>query len=594
MSTKTPNTIEAITNGLQQVGRVISDGWMNLRTGIGTRRDRTTYNVPTIDHLAFNDLSTLYRASDILRKAVDEPAAAAFRKGYRLSIADGDGEDTEAMRNVASVIESTGLEDKLKTLLRWQRQYGGAVLFVGANDGQRADMPLNEDRITSIDFLTLLDRRECVPVDWYDRVNHPRYGQPSFYRVTPYAFSTQRDRDQQHPERDPATREFAPGSWVDVHESRIIPLFGPRGDLHRTSGYENGWGDSIYLAIWKIVADYDHGVSAAASLLSEASVPVFKVKNLAALMAQDKSDVLKKRVELLNMTRSVINGIMVDADGEDFERKAATLTGYDSVLMQLAQRVATAIDYPMTLLFGRSPSGLNATGDSDITFWNSRILQIQRTDVVPAYKRALRLIMLAKQGPTRGVLPDSWSLEPNPLEEPTEAGSADTNLRQAQADQIYLDRGVVSVEEIRGSRWGGPKFSTTTTIDDSIDSDTDDEIEDEEGAPRVDPESGETKDVPRGGSLQPKGGSAEVTPQDQAMNGAQVSSLVEVVKAVTSGEIPRESGAAIVELAFRLSPADALRVLGPKDFEPKDNTPPQLAPGAQPPAPPERTEQGDE
>jgi hypothetical protein len=57
------------------------------------------------------------------------------------------------------------------------------------------------------------------------------------------------------------------------------------------------------------------------------------------------------------------------------------------------------------------------------------------------------------------------------------------------------------------------------------------------------------------------------------MNGAQVSSLVEVVRAVHAEEIPRESGIGILQVAFKLSPAAAASVMGPETFKPKEPKP---------------------
>jgi hypothetical protein len=61
------------------------------------------------------------------------------------------------------------------------------------------------------------------------------------------------------------------------------------------------------------------------------------------------------------------------------------------------------------------------------------------------------------------------------------------------------------------------------------------------------------------------------------MNGAQISSLVDVIKAAGAKEISRESAAAILTLAFAgVTPADAERLLGPAGFEP---VPPEPKPG---------------
>ncbi len=59
---------------------------------------------------------------------------------------------------------------------------------------------------------------------------------------------------------------------------------------------------------------------------------------------------------------------------------------------------------------------------------------------------------------------------------------------------------------------------------------------------------------------------------DTALNGAQVTALVEVVKAVANGTLPRESAVALIESAFLVDKAEAEKILGSagNGFVPRD------------------------
>jgi hypothetical protein len=65
---------------------------------------------------------------------------------------------------------------------------------------------------------------------------------------------------------------------------------------------------------------------------------------------------------------------------------------------------------------------------------------------------------------------------------------------------------------------------------------------------------------------------------DTALNGAQVTALIDVVRAVTLGELPRESAVRIVETAFLVSTQEAERLIGPAGKSFKPPTPPAPAP----------------
>lgn len=60
----------------------------------------------------------------------------------------------------------------------------------------------------------------------------------------------------------------------------------------------------------------------------------------------------------------------------------------------------------------------------------------------------------------------------------------------------------------------------------------------------------------------------QVTSPQQALNGAQVSSLMEIVAAYSRGEITRESAINIISIAFALSPEDAAKVIGDNEVKP--------------------------
>lgn len=60
-----------------------------------------------------------------------------------------------------------------------------------------------------------------------------------------------------------------------------------------------------------------------------------------------------------------------------------------------------------------------------------------------------------------------------------------------------------------------------------------------------------------------------VKPQDTALNGAQVKSLLDIVMSVTTGDIPRETGVKMITESFNMDEAAAEDLMGPagKEFK---------------------------
>lgn len=81
--------------------------------------------------------------------------------------------------------------------------------------------------------------------------------------------------------------------------------------------------------------------------------------------------------------------------------------------------------------------------------------------------------------------------------------------------------------------------------------------------------------------------------QDVALNGAQVASLVDIVKSVADGTLPRESAVAIISAAYPLTPEHADKIVGPAGTPAFEPTKPEPAfPFGGPPKAKEEPEDG--
>jgi hypothetical protein len=61
--------------------------------------------------------------------------------------------------------------------------------------------------------------------------------------------------------------------------------------------------------------------------------------------------------------------------------------------------------------------------------------------------------------------------------------------------------------------------------------------------------------------------------QKQALNGAQILAVVELIKSVVSGAIPREAGVNTLRVSLQIDAVEAESLLGPEGFEPKPSSP---------------------
>ncbi len=158
----------------------------------------------------------------------------------------------------------------------------------------------------------------------------------------------------------------------------------------------------------------------------------------------------------------------------------------------------------------------------------------------------------------------NWSVKPRPLWQLTEKEKSETRKIQADTDAVYLDRQVLKSTEVRSSRFGGDTYSSETVL-----SAEDSSVDPVNPADQVNVTPNANVTV----SPTTVGGEGTSDIQKEAMNGAQISSLVDVVKTAARGEISRESARAVIALAFQLSAKDADTILGPEGFVPTKSQP---------------------
>lgn len=424
-----------------------ADSWVNAMTGLGTLRDKLMH-AQVVPGCKLQDvtLESLFNDDDVARRVVAKLPREATRRGFKIVLeGDDEGDDDEAEsadieREMLDGMQKLDAMPKLRDGWIWARLYGGGSgVFVGADDGRPVEQPLNEAGIRTIAFLNLLKRPQLSIKQRYEDVQAPKYGEPEIYTV------------------NQASAALAPRNGIDIHESRLI-LFDGAMTARMTMDSPTGFDDSVLQAAMTTLQQTATAWQSVAHLMTDASQGVLKIANLVDLVAADGGEVLRSRVQLMDLARSVCRAILVDAEKESFERVATSFAGLPEVMDKLMMRMSAAAEQPVTLLYGRSPAGMNATGESDIRGWYDTVAEGQSDEYKPRLERLIRLMFAAKDGPTRGRTPKNWCIEFNPLWQPTDAEAATT--KKTKADTYVALVGAQIMTDAEAGLGLAPDFPT--------------------------------------------------------------------------------------------------------------------------------------
>lgn len=330
-----------------------TDSYVNFeaRVGIGTN------NQASAGHYAFDFVSrnrvqieAAYRSSWIVGVAVDVVAEDMTREGIDIS-STAPPDDIDKLQQEAEKLNIWGA---LCETSKWARLYGGAIAVL-LIDGQDVSTPLRMDTIAPGAFrgLLVLDRWLVQP-SLSDLVTEfgPDMGMPRYY--------------------DTVVDAQAMPDWR-IHHSRVIRIDGVDLPYWQRIA-ENGWGQSVIERLWDRLVAFDSITQGAAQLVYKAHLRTFSVKDLRNLIAGSQPG-LKALVEHIDMIRRFqSNEGLTLMDAEDkFDTHQYSFAGLSDMLLQFGQQLSGALQIPLVRLFGQSPAGLNATGESDLVNYYDNI-----------------------------------------------------------------------------------------------------------------------------------------------------------------------------------------------------------------------------
>ena len=139
------------------------DGWLNLFSGLGTKADKTksTLAVPS-GFLSDAEKEIIYADDGLGARIVDTLPDDMMKQGWHYEFEN----EKEGMDDYSKVYDHVFKEIRangaISRALKWARLYGGALILLGAYDGQTLDQPLDPRRITRFENLKVIPRNNVM------------------------------------------------------------------------------------------------------------------------------------------------------------------------------------------------------------------------------------------------------------------------------------------------------------------------------------------------------------------------------------------------------------------------------------------------
>lgn len=384
---------------------LLNDGIQSMVAQLGTDRDKAS----SVEYVAIEytdqQLETVYRTSWLARKIVTIPALDSFR-AWRA---------WQAEKPMIELLEKEEARLKLRRkLVRAKvlaRLYGESFIYfdIGESGQGVAATPLNVDKVkkNGIRFVTVLSHRQLVPGDVDQDPLSETFGEPIFYRI---AGGVKGD--------------------VTIHPSRLMRFVGAeRPDEFAQYGNVRR-SDSVLCALLATVAHFDSTEANVASLVFEAKIDVISVKGLMAIAGNPYEEAkLLARYRLAATAKGNNGMLLLDGDTEEYSQKTLSFQSLTDIMDRQAQNASGGADIPMTRLFGQSPGGMNATGDSDTRNYYDRIAAERELETRPIMESFDECLIRSALGSRPPEVHYKWnSLWQMSDKERSELGTAGANM----------------------------------------------------------------------------------------------------------------------------------------------------------------------
>jgi phage-related protein (TIGR01555 family) len=436
--------MNVITRTLQMASKVAKDGLENVLTGIGVEgKDKRRGGSYKKSKFTRQQFETMHDESDLAKLAVWKVPSLGTKKWITHKFSEEQG-GIETVKKIGTFEDQLKVKAAFKQAWAWARLYGGAGIFLSVDDGLKLEEPLNLNRIVKINALHVFNRHELQRYSINENLNSVNFGMPEYYTLSGKSGITDVPK---------------------IHCSRILRFDG--SPLSERGFRDNDyWHDSVLHVLYQLIIDYDSAYAGVAHALQDFDLNVLKIKDLADIASNDNAELFTQRLKLMQLSKSIMSSIVLDASEESFEKLERQFSNIDKILERLDRRIVMAMGLPHTVVLGEGSTGkLSGAGESETGNLNDLVAAEQDEVLTNNLTYFYKVLMSSKQGPTNGKFLDSWTYDYNPLSEPTEMQEVSKRKVQAEIDSIYINDNVLSASEVAKSRFGGDEYTIETNID---------------------------------------------------------------------------------------------------------------------------------
>lgn len=247
---------------------------------------------------------------------------------------------------------------------------------------------------------------------------------------------------------DPTTPSFyVPDKWVTLSKTcdktRLIQVISREVPDIIKPAYNFG-GISLSQLIQPYVDRWLRTVEGVNRLVNNYSLIYLKTDMSAVLEGKSDADI-RRRMKMARMQGDNMGMFLLDMNDEDLGNVTTPLSGISEIQAQAQEHMAMPTHLPLVVLTGITPSGLNASSDGEIEVYHDWNRSEQNAVIRKPIMHMVHVVMLDLWGE----IDEDIDFKFVPIKQVTGEALARITKMKAEADQIYMETGVVDNVEVR-------------------------------------------------------------------------------------------------------------------------------------------------
>lgn len=369
--------------------------------------------------LGKDDLKSLYASNILVQNIINIPAEDMTRNWFTLKMKDEKLKDSIMQR-----LRDLNAKEAFRDMFRFERLAGDGLISLGVKQDNNFSLPdaIETDKLKAIEYLHAFSGFKVLDMISNNNVFSVDYG-----KVDMFELPRVKDSDGKNM----------------VHKSRLLHVQTRKLEDEKR-------GQPLLEPLYDILTVLDTALWSVGQILYDFTFKVYESGDIEDMTTEERRE-LGILMDFMFRTEA----LAIIGKGEKLSKQSTSVGGIKELLDYGWDMLAGGTRMPKSVIKGQE-AGTIVGAQYDVMNYYGRIAAQQENEMKPQLEKLVRMLMWCSDELGGRLDPESidWEIKFNPLWEVDAKTDAEIRKIVAETDDIYVTNGILTVDEVRDTRFG--------------------------------------------------------------------------------------------------------------------------------------------